>query len=136
MKFILLLVPFLLVCCTGNDSSTSSSLGVEFSLRPGQQTSINGEDLTIKFKSVSNDSRCPTDAQCIWAGNAEINVDLTKTGNPSSTIQLNTAGSTDLPNEANYLNYTIRITELQPYPKVDSTIAQADYMAKFIVSKQ
>jgi len=137
MKLILLLIPFLLVGCTGNDSSISSSLGEEFSLKPGQQTSISGEDLTIEFKSVSSDSRCPTDAQCIWAGNAEVNVELTKTGNSSSTstIQLNTAGTTDFPNQANYLNYTIRITELQPYPKVDSTIEQADYKAKYIVSK-
>ena len=136
MKLILLLIPFLLVGCTGNDSSMSSSLGEEFSLKPGQQTSISGEDLTIEFKSVSNDSRCPTDAQCVWAGNAEVNVELTKTGNSSSAIQLNTAGTTELPSQANYLNYTIRITELQPYPKVDLTIAQAEYKAKFIVSKQ
>lgn len=135
MKFILLLVPFLLVGCTGNDLNTSS-LGVEFSLRPEQQTSISGEDLTIEFISVSNDSRCPTDAQCIWAGNAIVNVVLTKTGNSPSAIQINTAGTADFPNQAGFLNYTIRITELQPYPKVDSTIAQADYIAKFIVSKQ
>src|SRR3990172_7242441 len=112
MKFILLLVPFLLVGCTGNDLNTSSSLGIEFSLRPGQQTSISGEDLTIEFKSVSNDSRCPTDAQCIWVGNAEVNVELIKTGNSPSTIQLNTAGTADFPNQTNFLNYTIRITEL------------------------
>lgn len=133
-KLILLLVPFFLVGCTGDDLSTS--LGEEFSLRVGQQTAIRGEDLSIEFKSVSNDSRCPTDAQCISAGNAEVNLELTKTGNSPSMVQLNTAGTTGFPDRANYLNYTIRITELRPYRQVDSTIAQADYTGKFIVTKQ
>jgi hypothetical protein len=114
----------------------SSSLGVEFSLKPGQQTLINGEDLTIKFNSVSNDSRCPSDTECISAGNAEINLELTKTGNPTVQILLNTAGITGLPDQTDYLNYAIRVIDLQPYPKSGSTILQADYSARFIVIKQ
>ena len=134
MKLLLVLVPFLLAGCTTSDSGTSSHLGVEFLLRPGQQTSITGEDLTIKFKSVSNDSRCPADAACLSAGNAVINLDLSKIGNAPSPVQLNTEGSAGLPDSAEYLNYTIRITGLQPSPKVDATIAQSEYIAKFIVT--
>jgi hypothetical protein len=35
-------------------------LGQEFQLSPGQQASITGEDLSIEFVRVTEDSRCPT----------------------------------------------------------------------------
>lgn len=136
MRGVLLLIPLLLISCTGSNDISTPSLGLEFSLKPGQQTSISGEDLNVQFKSVTNDSRCPTGAQCIWAGNAEVNVELSKAGSAASTVQLNTAETTSLPSQATYLNYTIQVTGLQPTPEVNATIAQSDYIGRFIVTKQ
>ncbi len=123
----------LLACSSksSSDSTPSVPLETEFSSKPGQHISISGENLIVEFKSVSNDSRCPAGAQCVSAGNAEVNVELTKTGNSPFTVQLNTAG----PDTANYLNYTIRVTDLQPNPTLGSTIPQSEYTAKLIVIK-
>jgi hypothetical protein len=35
-------------------------LGQEFQLRPGQQASITGQDISIELVRVTEDSRCPT----------------------------------------------------------------------------
>ena len=113
----------------------------EVSLKPGERTTLAGEGLTIELVSVSNDSRCPIDAACIRQGNAEVTVKLTQGGRPASSLRLNTAaapgrGKMEHPNEANYLNYTIRLTALQPEPKAGTDIPQKAYVAKFIVLKQ
>ncbi|HZR45465.1 MAG TPA: hypothetical protein VFA47_02080, partial [Candidatus Manganitrophaceae bacterium] len=113
----------------------------EVSLRPGERTTLAGEVLTIELVSVSNDSRCPIDAACIRQGNAEVTVKLTQDGRPASFLRLHTAaapgrGKMEHPNEANYLNYTIRLTDLQPSPKAGAAIPQKSYVATFIVSKE
>ena len=41
-------------------SASSVALGQEFQLAAGQQAVLSGGDLTLKFLSVSEDSRCPT----------------------------------------------------------------------------
>jgi len=125
-----------------NASANLSTVVVgEVSLKPGQRTTLRGEALTIELISVSNDSRCPIDATCIRQGNAEVNVKVTQGGRPPSSLRLNTSGvpgggKMEHSNEASYLNYTIRLTELQPAPKVGATIPQKAYVAKFIVLKE
>lgn len=146
MKVLLLLLSF--VAYQGNPewisnaSANPSALVVgEVSLKSGERTTLAGEGLTIELVSVSNDSRCPADAACIRQGNAEVNVKLTQGGRPASSLRLNTAaapgrGKMEPPNEANYRNYTIRLTALQPAPKAGAAIPQKSYVATFIISKE
>lgn len=127
-----------------SEASANSSASVVggFSLRPGKRMILRGEALTIGLTSVSNDSRCPSDAVCVWQGNAEVNVKLTQGAGPSASVQLNTAAMGDpsrtaqYPSQANYLSYTIRLMELQPRPKVGAAIPQKRYVATFIISKE
>lgn len=37
-----------------------ANLGDEVQLRPGQQVTVSGENLSIEFVKVKEDSRCPT----------------------------------------------------------------------------
>src|SRR5581483_3803916 len=142
------LLPFFLLILVGgqeprgsvSEASANPSAVVvgEVSLRPGERTTLAGEVLTIELVSVSNDSRCPIDAACIRQGNAEVTVKLTQGGRPPSSLRLDTAaapgrGKTEHPNEANYLNYTIRLTALQPAPKAGAAIPQKNYIATFII---
>jgi hypothetical protein len=149
MKVLLLLLFLILAGCQGNPewipnvSANPSAVVVgEVSLKPGERTTLRGEALTIELISVSNDSRCPSEAVCVWQGNAEVKVKLTQGASPSASVQLNTAAMIDTsktaqyPSQANYLSYTIRLTELQPRPKAGATLPQQSYVAKFIVSKE
>lgn len=102
-------------------------LGEQFDLKLGQQVTVQNEGLTIKFKTVVNDSRCPEGAQCIWAGNAKVTIVVSEID-----IALNTNSD---PKQTPYSNYTLRLITLSPYPKLNQKINPQDYVAKLIVTK-
>ncbi len=45
-------------------------LGVPFNLFVGQSAIL--DDLEIQFLAIQEDSRCPTDVDCFWAGNVVV----------------------------------------------------------------
>ena len=51
-------------------------LSREFKLKAGKQVMLKGTRLRIKFAAVENDSRCPSDVTCVWAGNAAVQLQL------------------------------------------------------------
>jgi hypothetical protein len=101
-------------------------------IKVGQEVSISSQQLTLKFLSVSEDSRCPQGTNCIWEGNGKVNIELTPTGQTSYVVELNTVMS--LKSEATYLNSKISLLDLQPYPSAGSTIQQSEYIATVRVS--
>ena len=82
-------------------------------------------DLTIRFTSVLEDSRCPTGVQCAWEGNAEIMLELS--GGDLETVHLNTGPQ--FPRTEIYNGYTITLQELKPYPTEGMSIGENDYTA-------
>jgi hypothetical protein len=48
--------------------AAEAELGRPFDVKPAETVTIQG--LRITFEGVSEDSRCPTGAQCMWAGDA------------------------------------------------------------------
>ena len=66
-----------------------------------------GSSRSLKFLRVQNDSRCPKDVQCVWAGEVTLAFDLV-TSEGSSSFQL--ASSTAKSASASWLDF-----ELQSY---------------------
>ena len=114
------------------ETSITVSLGQVFDIKVGQEASISSQQLTLKFLSVSEDSRCPQGTNCIWEGNGKVKIQLASQSQTSDTVELNTAMS--LPSEATYLSYNISLLDLQPYPLAGSTIQQSEYIATVRVS--
>lgn len=110
-------------------AAVSAQLGQPFELRIGQQATIAGEGLTVSFQAVPEDSRCPTGVQCVWAGNARVQIVLSKDGKAAG-MELNT--NLD-PRTGTYLNYEIELVALNPYPTSKGPIAQSQYRATFVV---
>ncbi len=83
----------LLGCSTAlmdfNENQATPRVGKEFSLKVGQQAKVDGVDLNLKFTGVPQDSRCPTNVNCVWAGNAEVALEWTH-NKCTTTITLNT----------------------------------------------
>jgi len=104
----------------------STKLGEEFGLKFGDKVTLRGTDLTLAFKDVTEDSRCPEGAVCVWAGNARILLGVNQTA-----IALNT---TLEPKQASYSSYVIQLLGLYPYPKVDRQIKKEEYIAALIVT--
>lgn len=97
-----------------------------------QQKTLAKIKLTIKFVALVEDSRCPTDAQCVQAGNAKIQVEVRKAGSAAKTFELNTNSQ---PQSVSFAGYTIKLIDLNPKPATNIRINHNGYTATFALSK-
>jgi hypothetical protein len=112
-------------------ASANVTLDQPFELRVGRSATVAGEGLTVSFQGVPSDSRCPTNVQCVWAGDAVVQVVLSKDGKAFGA-ELHT--NLD-PKSVDYLNYNVALVSLAPYPSSTTPIAQSQYRATFVVTK-
>ena len=114
--------------CFGVDPS-EVPLGEEFELAPNQSTRIVGTDLTVGFRRIAGDSRCPIDAVCVVEGKAGIELELfgASAGGPVVI---------DSPLPATWTDgrYTIQLLDLRPHPTVNRTIKPEDYRLRLVVN--
>ena len=108
-------------------------LDEEFTVKNGQQVAIEGQKLTVKFSSLFQDSRCPTDVQCAWAGNGAIVVDLSRKNKKAVQAMLNTLLD---PKGIEYKGYKVKLVALNPYPRTPGEHDPSEYEAVLIVSRQ
>jgi len=130
----------LLGCGLGREAEADPvefTLDKEFTLSGGQDAVISDQNLRLRFTDVLEDSRCPTDVECFWTGQARIAVLVEPAGSPSTTVQFNTnpaPGQTVQTVRAG--DYTISLKSLDPYPRTpDDPISFEDYRATLSVHK-
>ena len=101
-------------------------------LRIDQQKTVSAGNLTIKFISVVEDSRCPAGVNCIWAGNGKVKIKVTGKNKKSETFELNTNLS---PQSVVFQGQEIKLIKLEPSTDKDKQIKAGDYSATFTLSK-
>jgi len=101
-------------------------------LAPGATTTVPGASTTIRFEGVTNDSRCPGDATCVWAGDAIVRVVVSSSGRASSAYELHTF---DL-KPVQHNDLTISLETLSPYPFASrGPIPSGDYRATLRITR-
>jgi hypothetical protein len=81
--------------------------------------------VSIRFVELVEDSRCPTDTNCVWAGNAKIKVRVSRNGR-SQDLTLDTNG----PHQgATAEGYSIKLVGLTPAPRSNVRINRNGYVA-------
>ena len=105
----------------------------EFGLKIGQTVAIQGALVLISFTAVTEDSRCPEGATCLFAGNSKIAIKLVALGSAQMSAELNTATGQK---ETAYRGYAVRLQSLSPYPRQNVETRKEDYVATLRVSKQ
>jgi len=122
-------------CAGPYDTNIQPSLKLDDSLTLHFQDTLfnNEENIWITFDQVIEDSRCPVDVRCFWAGNAKLGFAIVKEEN-KVPFTLNTHGGR-FPRDTTLFGYKITLLDVKPYPHTDSTFTQIDYSAKIIVSK-
>ena len=92
-------------------------VGQEFTISLGQQIRVADANLTIAFADVPSDSRCPVNAECVWAGNAVVvlgvHVGPLDARPPDIRVSLNTGLD---PRDAPIDGYTLQLIGLMPQP--------------------
>jgi len=112
--------------------TTDVSLDQQFTLSPGQTARIPAEGLEIRFDSVSGDSRCPEDVVCVWAGDASINLTLTRSGQ-SRAVAVHTTLDPKVIVEG---NVHISLVKLSPNTNSKTQIPQGEYRVQLMASTQ
>lgn len=110
----------------------SAQAAKTISLKHGQQKTAKTGRIVAKFLAVTEDSRCPENVRCIWAGVAKIKLQLRKNGK-TAEVELDT---NQLDKSAIFEGHEIKLTSLTPYPKTSSPIAKAAYIATITIGKQ
>lgn len=128
MKTLILTVIAVLAMTT----ATFANKPEKVTLRHGQQKTAARGDLKIKFISVVEDSRCPVGANCVWAGNAQIQVKITDRQGRSKISVIN---STTGPLGDQFGGYAINLTSLTPVPTVDGKPTLSRYTATFSIAR-
>ncbi len=130
MRVLAVLPLVLIVACGGNPMQPDRvPTGQPFDLRLGD-TALTTDDLRIRFDTVRSDWRCPMDAFCVRAGEAVIALTLSKAGEAAVGRELDT---TPAKSATTYLNFTITLSALAPYPRSDRQIQPGDYVASLVV---
>ena len=137
-RFVLLPVFVLLLsnvstACAGHSAGPGRTpLGQSFELRAGSSAALEG-GLQITFVRVPSDSRCPMDALCIRAGEALVALTVSQDGRNPASRELRTDGAAA---ETTYLDFSIKLIALAPYPRSDRQILPEDYVATLAVASR
>jgi hypothetical protein len=103
----------------------------QISVRLKTQKSVMRDRLRIKFIAVE-DSRCPRDTNCVWAGNAKVTIKVTNRRGKSQTFDLNT----NLDAKAvKFDGYEISLGSVNPYPRANVRLNPNGYTASLTVTK-
>jgi hypothetical protein len=107
--------------------------GDEFDLSPSQSAVVDGGAVTLTFVKVNEDSRCPTDVQCVWAGDVAAAITLGVAGGEKSptTIHTNIDPKTTIAGA-----YKVEVVNVKPARHSNTTIPQESYVVTFRATRQ
>jgi hypothetical protein len=120
----------------GEPTTATATLNAPFVLKSGQKAEVSAENVQIMLSSI-DDSRCPSDGVCVWAGEvvAKVEVAIGGTSYGEFTLKFQESGQI-LPDHTVYVeNYSITISKVLPYPKSMEEIKKEDYRITFEIAK-
>ncbi len=100
-------------------------------IKAGKSKTASHSKLKIKFISVVEDSRCPQGAQCVWAGNAKVKVEISSKTD-KKTFEFNTGVG---PKGDQFGGYAINLESLTPSPTTVGKVDPKKYKARFTVTR-
>ena len=99
--------------------------GSGFDMSVGQEVQVQGTPVTIRFVGISEDSRCPSDVQCVWAGDAVARLVIASQGTAGTEASLHTTLD---PKSVTFGGYNVRLAAVKPVPRSGTSIPAASYV--------
>jgi hypothetical protein len=137
---LVVLLGLALMSCRSNEPARADvpefTLNQAFTLAGGQEALIASEKLRLRFAEVLEDSRCPTQVDCFWTGQARIAISVYPEASSATKVEFNTnpaPGQTVKVAEVG--PYSIELQSLDPYPQTPDAIAFEDYRATLVVRR-
>ncbi|CAN5806681.1 hypothetical protein BH23GEM9_BH23GEM9_25150 [soil metagenome] len=126
-----------LAAACAKDTAEPASAGVVLEAQAGDTVrvavgqSVRVGSLTVAFRGIGEDSRCPIDVVCVWAGSAEALLDLSLSGATPTRVHLHTFRE---PGTATHGAYRVRLLHVSPAPLADQTITPSSYVVYLEIS--
>jgi hypothetical protein len=108
------------------DTVVLAELGQPFTVAVGQ-TAVVSEDVVVMVVELLEDSRCPADVFCIWAGRVRVLVEVQAEGQTGQAEVILGALLQDETAAPRISGHTVELLEAQPYPLSSQDTAEADY---------
>ncbi len=125
--------------CSDNGASPSPQpdYGTPFTLGVGDARAVGADGLSVRFEGVANDSRCPVDVNCVWEGEATVQVRLQAPAQETRTLELRVRGTggSSPPGEFGE-RFAVQVTKLEPAPRSSQPIPAGAYQATLVVTRR
>ena len=117
---------------TSGSTSNTVTMDQEFELGPGQSALVGSEPLKVTFETITADSRCPPEVQCVWEGDAVARVSASIGTQAPASLELHT--NNGFATQATHGTYRIRLTAVAPGPHQGVTIDPGAYVITLVVA--
>lgn len=108
---------------------TSVTLPAEATLAVGETILVEPLDVEVTFSAVTEDSRCPIDVTCVWAGRAVVALAIGESTGTTEEIELEVGQWT----QAQGLR--LAATALDPQPREGVEIPPEDYRLELTLTR-
>jgi hypothetical protein len=119
-----------LVAC--DDEPAGPKPGEVFTLTVGERAILEAIDTSLRFLVVSSDSRCPSQAQCVWAGDGAVVLEIAPTDADAAKDTLHTNPESG-PRAVALASYELELLRLDPYPETPGSIPSDQYRATLVL---
>ena len=120
-----LLIAVALAACGRGGAAT---LNEPIQLAPGEWANFESENLEVKFVGIDEDSRCPNDVTCVWAGEVVVRLALRRDSrNKEVSVKETQSLAVD--------GYTIDILQVLPARASSGPVALADYRVTLKITR-
>jgi len=113
----------------------NTDLNVPFTLKIKQTTAIDTQNLKITFLNITEDSRCPSDVQCVWEDQAKVQINVLQDNNNIMTFNLTKRAGHDELSVLNIGRYAITLKNVETYHVSTKKIENRDYSIVLKVKK-
>ncbi|MBC8085877.1 MAG: hypothetical protein H7Z40_01325 [Phycisphaerae bacterium] len=117
---------------TGTPNRNVATLPTTITLAPGASVEVAQANLAIRFDSVTSDSRCPTDVQCVHAGWATVALTAWQLSGTMSA-QLLSLSTTAGKDSATGYGKPLKLLSVTPAPRSTAPIAKSAYRIELLV---
>lgn len=114
-------------------SACAAQIPGKVTLQPGESVSDADGAIKVTFIEVLEDSRCPADAVCIWAGQVKVLVEVEY---GTEIQQYTLTGDTLLEGDVKSITigeYTITLVQVDPYPLASQPTDPAAYQVTLTI---
>jgi len=114
-------------------ATATSRAAADVIVRVGETATPAGFGVTLTLTDVRDDSRCPVDVSCVWAGDATVVLAVTPDGGQVREVVLHLANETA--RAAEVAGVRIQFAALYPERQATATIRRDEYRATLSLSR-